>query len=244
MLDNVNAIIKARFDQVWAQIKAAGFSSDVHPEESKIRLELPILAGKGQYIFDLKTTDVDNVVTHSLNRNDVFVPNRLGVFVALKDANGVETLFPYIPVNDGTNPSMHAFGFQNANMNNLYAGYLDWRVDSTVALSAYPMEKFHKVPRFQGSALLKSDDSIQLVGAQSEWSVDEAMELLIPKYTVAGTHDHKIEINFPASTLTFPVTSGYTAHLVLMMDGFLVKGGCQYKGGTGRNPFDEAVGQW
>ena len=67
----------------------------------------------------------------------------------------------------------------------------------------------------------------------------------MPRYTIAGTRDHKISVNFPAAGLSFPLNdSAYEANLVLYMDGFLVKGGCEYKGGNGTNPFGQAVGQW
>ena len=242
---DIQSIIKDRFDKVWDDIKLAGFSEDVHPEESKIRLEQPITDGKGQYIFNIKQQDVDGVVEHSLDRNDVFVPNRLGVFVAIKNnATGVERLYSYIPVADGVNPSVHAAGFTTEAANTIFSGYAQWLLDNTVMLSSYPMEKFHKIPRQQGAFVLDSNDAPVSEGIQSEWCLDKAMELLIPRYTIAGTRDHKITVNFPAAGLQFPVTSGYTAKLVLMMDGFLVKGGCEYKGGTGTNPFGKAVGQW
>lgn len=242
---NTHAIIKDRFDKVWDMIKAAGFNSNVHPEESKIRLEQPILSGKGQYIFNLKQESVDGMVEHSLERNDVFVPNRIGVFVALvNNTTGVETLFPYVPVNDGTNPSIHPFGFTDNQIKALYSGFLTWNVDNTVMISKYPMEKFEKVPETQGAFVLDSNDDAVNEGIQSEWDIDKAMQLMIPRYTIAGTRDHKITVNFPAAGKTFACTTGYTAKIVLFLDGFLVKGGCEYKGGNGVNPFGEAVGQW
>jgi hypothetical protein len=70
------------------------------------------------------------------------------------------------------------------------------------------------------------------------------LALVYPKYVIAGTRDHKISINFDAAGNTFPVTEGYTANLVLYMDGFLVKGGAEYEGGSATNPFGQAVGQW
>lgn len=242
-MNDIVAIIKNRFDQVWAMIKSAGFGGDVHPEESKLRYELPIVDGKSQYIFDLKQENVDGVVCHSLNRNDVFVPNRWGVFVSLtNDTTHVEHLYPYIPVAATGAKSVHAFGFLTDALECLYTGFLSWSVGTTVALSAYPMEKFKTVPQVQGAFVLDSSDAAVNEGIQSEWKIDDFMQLIIPRYTIAGTRDHKITINIPAAGMQFPVTSGYTAKLVLMMDGFLVKGGCEYKGGS--NPFGEAVGQW
>ena len=238
----VYPIIKDRYDKVYTLLKDAGFAKDIHPEESKIRLEQVIKNGQGQYLFNIKQ-DVDGVVEHNLDRNDVFIINRIGVFVAIKeDATGVEKLYSYIPVNDGVHPSVHKAGFTTEAANSIYSGYLAWLLDNMQLLSSYPMEKFHKIPRQQGAFVLDSQDAAVNEGIQSEWNLDNAMELVIPRLTIAGTRDHKISVNFPAAGLQFPTTSGYTAKLVLMLDGFLVKGGCEYKGGV--NPFGDAVGQW
>ena len=58
------------------------------------------------------------------------------------------------------------------------------------------------------------------------------------RYAIAGNRDNFMTVNFDAATKSFPVTSGYTAELVLMMDGFLVKGGAQTYNGV--CAFDDA----
>ena len=240
MLDII-AIIKDRFDKVMRQLS----DSNIYPEESKLRIAMPIVNGKGQYIFDIKNATVDGVVEQHLDRNDVFVPNRWSVLIELVEtATGIRHLFSYAPKNDGVNPSVHPFGFTTDAIENLYQGFLSWNLDNQVVLSTYPMEKFKKVPRQQGAFVLDSQDAAVNECIQDEWSIDKALELIMPRYTIAGTRDHKITVTFPAANLNFPVTSGYTANLVLYMDGFLVKGGCEYKGGAGTNPFGQAVGQW
>lgn len=240
MLDIIS-IIKDRFDKIYRLVQG----STVYPEESKLRVSLPIQNGKGQYIFDIKNATVDGVVEQHLDRNDVFVPNRWGVLIEfVETATGVRHLFSHAPYNDGVNPSVYPFGFTNGDIESLYSGFLAWNLDNQVVLSTYPMEKFKKTPRQQGAWVFDSNDAAVNEGIQEEWSMDKALELIMPKYVIAGTRDHKISVNFPAAGLTFPVTSGYTANLVLYMDGFLVKGGCEYKGGNGTNPFGQAVGQW
>lgn len=240
MLD-ILSIIKDRFDKVYNQLRG----TNIYPEESKLRISLPIKDGKGQYIFDIKNATVDGTVEQHLDRNDVFVPNKWGVLIEfVETATGVKHLFSYAPKNDGVNPSVAPFGFTSEDIESLYSGFLAWNVDNQVMLSTYPMEKFRKVPRQQGAFVLDSNDAAVSEGIQGEWSMDKALELIMPRYTIAGTRDHKISVNFPAAGLSFPVTSGYTANLVLYMDGFLVKGGCEYKGGNGVNPFGQAVGQW
>lgn len=235
-------IIKDRFDKVYAQVGG----TTIYPEESKLRVSQPIVAGKSQYIFDIKNAIVDGVVEQHLDRNDVFVPNQWSVLIGITEkATGVMKLYSYAPKNDGTHPSVHAVGFTSDNIENLYNGFLAWNVDNQVMLSAYPMEKFHKIPRQQGAFVLDSNDAAVSEGIQSEWTLDKALELIIPRYTIAGTRDHKISVTFPAANLQFPLNSAdYEASLVLYMDGFLVKGGCEYKGGNGTNPFGQAVGQW
>lgn len=240
MLD-ILSIIKDRFDKVYNQLRG----TNIYPEESKLRISLPIKDGKGQYIFDIKNATVDGTVEQHLDRNDVFILNKLGVLIEFVETKtGVKHLFSYAPKNDGVHPSVAPFGFQSEDIESLYSGFLAWNVDNQVMLSTYPMEKFKKIPRQQGAFVLDSNDATVREGIQVEWSLDKALELIMPRYTIAGTRDHKISVNFPAAGLTFPVTTGYTANLVLYMDGFLVKGGCEYKGGNGVNPFGQAVGQW
>lgn len=236
------AIIKDRFDKVYRQLSG----TKIYPESSKLRLSLPIKNGKGQYIFDIKNAVVDGVVEQHLDRNDVFIPNKWGVLIGLKHkTTGVEQLYSWAPKNNGADPSVAPVGFVDDQIETLYSGFLAWNVDNQVMLSAYPMEKFKKVFRQQGAFVLDSGDTAVAEGIQPEWSIDKALELIIPRYTIAGTRDHKISVNFPASLLTFALNdSDYEANLVLYMDGFLVKGGCEYKGGNGVNPFGDAVGQW
>lgn len=234
------AITKDRLNKVMDQLAGTG----LWPSKSKIRLELPIKDGKGQYIFNLKEGG-DGVTTFSLDRNDVFIPNFWGVFLQLTQTEtGLKTIYSFAPVNDGENPSVFAAGFKNKQIEKLYAGHMQWLVDNSVMLPAYPMEDFHYVPETQGAFVLDSSDEPVQEGIQLERDIEKMMALVLPKYTIAGTRDHKITVTFDAANNTFPVTEGYTAELVLYMDGMLVKGGSEYKGGAGRNPFGDAVGQW
>ena len=237
------SIIKQRFDKVIDMIAASTNAGQIHPEEAKLRYALPLENGKGQYIFNVKKcASTDNIRYFELDRNDVFIPNRWGVRLALKDANGVIKTYTFAPVNDGVHPSIYEAGFTNTEIDALWAGHMQWLVDNVVYLSSYPLEKFHKVPETQGLFVLDSNDAAVQEGIQLERCLDKELELIYPKFVMAGTRDHKISVNFDAAGLTFPVTAGYTAYLELFMDGFLIKGGCEYV--DGKNAFKDAVGQW
>lgn len=240
----LETIKKERLDRVMDMVKASSLAGQVHVEEGKIRIEQPITNGKSQYIFDLKTTNVDGVVTHSLDRNDVFVPCEWGFLIGIKHkTTRVEKLYTFAPKNDGTNPSVFAQGFTTDSIDAMYGGFVQWMLDQTAMLSRYPMEKFHKVPETQGAFVLKSDNTAVQEGIQLERNLDKDLELLYPRYIIAGTRDHKISLNFDAANLTFALNdpTNYEANIVLYMDGYLIKGGCQ---NGDKSPFGEAVGNW
>lgn len=233
-------ITKDRLNKVMDQL--AG--TKLWPSQSKIRLAQPIKDGKGQYIFDLKKGG-DGLVNFALDRNDVFIPNFIGVLLEfVNDETGVRKLYSFAPQNDGENPSVFEVGFVDDQIEKLYAGHVQWLLDNQVMMPSLPMEIFHRVPQTQGAFVLNSSDEAVQEGIQVERDIYEMLSLLLPKYTIAGTRDHKITVNFDAAGNTFACTEGYTANLVLYMDGMLVKGGSEYEGGTASNPFGQAVGQW
>lgn len=238
------SITKERFNSLFDQIRQSGLAKTVHPQESKIRIELPLKNGFGQYVFNIKDQNVDNITTFSLDRNDVFVPNNWGIMIALKNnESGVETLYTFAPKKKEGEPSIFEAGFENDDIDALFAGNLQWILDNNVVLSAYPMEKFHKVPETQGLFILNSDNEPVQEGIQLQRNLDYDLELVIPKFQICGTRDQKITVSFDAANKTFPVTEGYTPYLVLLMEGFLVKGGCEQPK-DGKNPFGDAAGNW
>ena len=232
-------IRKKRFDQVWDLIVSKGLISKIYPEEAKMRYSLPLQDGKGQYIFKLnRNGQADNLVTFAITENDVFVPSGIGVFIGLTGADGVQHLYPYAPKKDSVLPSVYAAGFQNEDIEALWNGNLTFKQDTNIVLNQYPMERFKKIEEQQGAFILDSNDAPVQEGIQPEWNIDKYLELLMARYAIAGNRDNFMTVNFDAAGKTFPVTTGYTAELVLLMDGFLVKGGAQTYNGV--CAFDDA----
>ena len=231
-----------RYRRLLEALQSAG-RKDIHVEESKLRLESPIVNGKSLYLFNPKK-DPAGAHETTLDRNDVFVPSSWGLLLGLRSkTNGqIEHLYSYVPQNDGTNPSVHKVGFTSDAAEAIYSGSLQWFVDNAVMISMYPTEKFKKVPETQGLFLLNSENAAVNEGIQSEWAMDDVLQTIIPRLIIAGTRDHKIQVQFDAAGLTFPVTEGYEPYLCLSMDGFLIKGGCAYI--TGVTAFGDVVGQW
>ena len=243
-MNDQSMIIKERMNSIMRMVAASSLAGQVHVEEGKIRIAKPLQNSKGQYVFDLKNDQVDNLVTFNLDRNDVFIPARWAYQLGIKNKNTrVEQLFTFVPVNDGVKPSAYAQGFTSENIKALYDGFVQWTLDNTVVYSRYPMEKFYKIPETQPAFILKSDDSAVSESIQLERRLDNDLELMYPRFIIAGTRDHKISVNFDAAGLSFPLNdpTNYEAELVLYMDGFLIKGGCQ---NGDRSPFGDVVGNW
>lgn len=244
-------IYKERFDKVVDIIAAAGKAKELHPEEAKIRLEQPIVGGRGQYKFDLTNDIVDNLRTFGIQRNDVFVPFAWSLMLAIKDnTTGVEHLYPFAPKNDGVAPSAYPVGFANEQIEAIYDGHVQWMLDQTALYSAYPMEKFHKVPETQPCFVLDSNDAAVQQSVQLERSLDAYLEIIMPKLILAGTRSHKVTLSFDAAGQTLQaalgatsplVASNYEAKIVLFMDGVKVVNGCQ---NGDASPFGEAIGNW
>ena len=226
-MNDYNSIIRARLKELQQLIVN---KKGVFWQRSKIRMELPIESGVGQYIFDLKKESLANGLTHFvLKRDDIIVPNGIGVFIALSHkVNGteVEQLFSFAPKNDGTHPSVFPVGFTTDAIENLYNGNMSWQVGSIMAWENYAMENFKKVFRQQGAFVLSSEDAAVQECIQPEFDITKMLQLVLAKYYVAGTQDHTITINFPAAGLEFPLNAeGYTAKLVLYYDVFKLKNG-------------------
>lgn len=245
-------IIKERQDKVVTEIARYGLQDKIFPEMSKICLRQPLKQNTGQYVFNIKDPNVDNIDTFSLDRNDVFIPNLWGIrLVLINKKTGEKRPYTFAPKNDGVNPSIWTVGFSTAGADALYHGNVQWILDNNVAMSAYPTEYFHVVPDTQGLFLLDGDGNAVQEGIQLEHDINKELQLLFTKYNICGTRDHKITVFFDGAGKSFDLVSSLTgddatanweADIELLMLGFLIKGGCQqFANGS---PYQVASGNW
>ena len=236
-------LIRNRFEKLHAE-----FGSVVTPEPSKIRIEVPLKNGVGQYEFNLKKI-IDNEREQGLDRNDVFVPNFIGVLYGFQNIDfetpQTMSLYPYAPYYNGIK-SVSKEGFTNDNANALYNGKFTMQIDNTIILNAYPTENFKKVPVEQGCVIYNGEELVNM-DVQPSFSIQDACELMIPRILIAGTRDIKIRVNFNAAGLEFHCNNenddSLRPVLVLYMDGFLMKNGCEKGIGVGEK-VSQVVGSW
>lgn len=239
---NTADLIRNRFEKLQSE-----FGSMVSPEPSKIRVEIPLKDGVGQYRFDIKKV-ITNEREQGLDRNDVFVPNFMSVLFGFQSEAHPETmsLYPYAP-RVGANLVAQE-GFTTNDANSLYNGKLTLQIDNQMILNAYPTENFKKVPEEQGCVIFDGEALVNM-GIQPEFTIQDACELVIPRILIAGTRDIKFTLNFDAAGLTFPAATGgadgteLTPVLVFYMDGFLMKNGCE-KGIGVSDKVAQVVGAW
>lgn len=245
-MSNYSEIVKAR--QKYLMGLVAG-KKGVFVQRTKLRMELPIEPGVGQYIFDIKKESLGNgLTTFVLKRDDIVIPNGIGVLIALSHkVNGteVEQLYSFAPKNDGVKPSVFPVGFTTDSIENLYGGHMQWQVGSTLAWDSFAMENFKKVFRQQGAFVLDSNDAALNEQIQPEFEIEKMLQPILADYITAGTQDHQMTINFPAAGLTFPLNdSNYTAKLVLYWDCFKIKNGTKILNVNIDNENPLAVAAW
>lgn len=244
MINSSNStLLRTRYEKLVQQVKPYGLSV----EPSKIRVEETLKSGVGQYRFNIKK-EINALRERTLDRNDVFVPNFLGVLIGLRSKTKPASmkLYSFAPINDGEKPSIHKVGFKTDDINSLYNGVLRWNVDNNVVFSAFPSENFKKVPENQGKVVVMGEANAPVVvGLQeeAEWNMRSVCEELTPRILVAGTRDHQITVDFDGANLNFDLNDAdFEPVLVLYMDGFLIKNGCESINGS--NAFSSVVGQW
>ena len=240
---NTSDLLRQRFVALQQE-----FGSMVTPEPSKIRIEVPLKEGVGQYRFDIKKI-VDNLREQSLDRNDVFVPNYMGVMFGFQNPEKPQTmsLYPYAPVVGEKFVAQE--GFLSDDANALYNGQLTLQIDNTMILNSYPTENFKHVPEEQG-CVIYDGAALTNMGIQPEFTIKDACELVIPRILIAGTRDIKFIVNFDGAGLQFDAANGVgegatdlTPVLVFYMDGFLLKNGCE-KGIGVKDSVAPVVGNW
>lgn len=202
----------------------------VTPQLSKIRLSRELRDGVGAYEFLLDDKKMDLVAGDvALNRNDLFVPMSIGLFLQVDEKNpsGKAPLYTY-PL--GKNRQLRYFK-KVEDVEAIYNGLMKIEMDTTVVNQSFPCEVFRWVPETQPVMMLDSSNKEQTTGLLPQFDASESMFPLAPEYYFQGTIDTKISVLFNGQNSNFTVveptddsdSSTHKARLVLLMTGVLVK---------------------
>ena len=230
-MDNLQ-FIRDRFDKGNRYYGPLG----INAQTSQLRIEVPTVKGQGVYDFDLRK-EVKRATEKTLKRNDLFVATAIGValMVELDALKGHAPLLTFPLLHSATLP-VGSYGLANNHAEVLYNGALTLKTGQNVNYSAFPLDKFRVVPQTQVSAT-------EIPQAKH----DDFMYVLPEEVKFAGTQDHKLRIEMPATASTdIKGPADTTAFIVLVIDGFLYEGGTNEKYKTEivngmKNPYSNAI---
>jgi hypothetical protein len=216
----------------------------INAQTAQLRIEVPFIKGKGSLDFDLRK-EVKRSTEKTLKRNDLFIASHIGIatMVELDAMPGHSPLLTY-PMLQSLSLPTGVKGFANTHVDVLWNGVLTMKTGQQVNYSGMPLDKFRVVPATQPIAAIKTTDgSILPSGAMSSINHSDFMQLLPEELRFAGTQDHTIRVEFPATADTdIKGDAGTTSFAVLLIDGWLFEGGTSEKfKNDNQNPYQAAI---
>lgn len=188
---------------------------------SYLRAEQGLANNKAKYNFDLKRVANEVVTEQKLDRNDLFVISRLGVFLTKQFAAtpGKEVLQSY--------PNAVEFpptaGLAPADLETIYNGFLQLKIANRVNIENLSMHEFKYAPDTQQASAT----------TKSSFNLDDACYKPAPLIYLHGTMDINLTIEFPTFAGIQLTPTDFAANgvvkLVVVPFGFLVKGAASLK---------------
>lgn len=226
----------------WQQVQKWCAANGIVPQESVIRVAVPLENGKGNYEFNILEQIRRFQNDKTLNRNDLFIPYNMGILLGFEEteANGTPKgkapLYSFAP-KAGV---QHEVGFMTDDIEALYNGMLTISMGQTQVNKAFPTLNFKHVPETQPIGIYNGEAFINS-GIQPEFDLNRALYDLIPNYLFAGTEDIKVSLQFNATGSNFAVALGsdpteedttHTPFLYFYMTGVLVTNGAEIPNGA------------
>lgn len=196
----------------WQSVQKWCKKNGITAQESVIRVAMPLIDGNGQYDFNILESNSRRYLTDkTLNRNDLFIPYGMQVFVAFEEVDeagnpkGKAPLYPYAPKAGVQYP----FGFMTEDIEAMYNGMLTISFGQTEVNRSFPMLNFKRVPETQAVGIYDGEAFVNS-GIQPEFTLDDALYQLVPNYYFAGTEAINIKANFPANGSSFAIAAAAT----------------------------------
>lgn len=193
--------------------------------DSYIRCEASLQGSITQVRFNTLTNEGSmNVTERRLSITDKFCVTQLGVFLmkAGTTATATQAQIAGGYLRTWENPQVFTGANEAVALHNLYNGYLQVRIDSTVYFDALDMHRFYRVPTSQkGFASTLTPGAAQLI-QQDGWDIlNYGFCPVDPTFTMSGRGKNDITINLPTSVDTSGTSSQNFA--VLIARGFLMQ---------------------
>lgn len=198
------------FEQLKKKYGAIGV-----PSPAYLRIESTLTNSQGKYSFDIKRTGNETATERKLDRNDLFVVTRIGLYLLKEDSTkiglGVLNTFP------NSTEFVAASGFTPAHLETIYSGYFSLKTGQKVNIEAMSNQVFRYVSTSQKSGSI----------GQSEFNVSEYAYIGAEDIYLHGTKSHEITIEFPTfNGMQIGAVAANTKNkLVFHPFGYLIKNG-------------------
>lgn len=186
-----------------------------------LRMEAALSNTKNKYNFFIKNVQNEVPTELKLDRNDLFVVDKIGLFLIRQVATtiGKEVIQSY--------PNIIVFapvaGLVTSDLEAIYNGYFTLKVGTKVNIENLSNQNFRYVPDTQQAA----------ADTKSSFNVDDATYQPAAVLDLHGTMDIQMWTEFPMGTAGLSLTPTDPANgvvkLCLILYGFLIKGGADQK---------------
>jgi len=202
-------------------IKDHGPNHGLMISPSYLRAEVSLSSTKAKYSFALKPSGGEVATEVKLDRNDLFVISRLGMFLTKQFAVSIGKEVPQSYPNIIEFPAVA--GLVAADLEAIYNGFTSLKIGSVVNIENLSNQEFRYAPDTQQAAAT----------TKSSFNLDDATYKPAPLIYLHGTMDIQLTTEFPsyasiALTPTDAVANGQVK-LVMIPFGFLIKGGASKK---------------
>ena len=214
------AFDRQRFEKVANFYRGFGLV----PQTNQLRFLTKFKNGNGNYRFNVGDTGIVNphVLARHLKRNDAFIAKSISAAIYIeKDAKpGTGIILPYPVLDSAATPVLPTgySGMSSADIEALYNGIMTLKTGQTMNYMGFPLDSFRRVPETQPTADLM---------VLPEYKIEEIQFDLPEVLKFVGTSDQYLGIEFPATPdMVFGAAqAGFSAYLMIKVDGWLIEGG-------------------
>ena len=214
---------------VYDQIKQKYPNKTVSQSYLRLDKNIQAVTGNGWTWDVIQGQGTPNTSERRLAQPDVFVATAVTMFIMKAGASTAATnddIAKAVP-NTYINSILYSGSGEAANLQNLYNGALQLKVNNNVLFPAIDTRRFYRVPTSQKGILGGTGGVV--VNADGYDSTFYSYFGLTPTLEISGANTNEFSISLPASLALAGTTS--TNFAILYFAGWLVQGGSQWNSG-------------
>jgi hypothetical protein len=214
----------------WYETVKAKYPN-TQPSLGALRQELTLKNNQGNYAADFKTANAASTTEQLLGITDAFGANQLLVCIGVRNKTkpgsivlttypSLEAIAPAFNNSTAASPSVAAIQAV-ADLEAVFSGITQARIDSTVIFDGLDTRRFRYVPQTQAG----------LFASQAQSRYADGLVSIEPQLYFDGARKNQVQVNVPTFTgmAIEPDNANFELVLVVIAYGFRVQGGANLK---------------